>query len=173
MSFQTKLLKRLWGETDAVPLWILSWAIWPVGLRATLLNLAGAKIHPSVRIFPGVHLIGRRLAIGELSFVNTGCHIDAFDQVTIGRDVHLSPRVAILTATHELEGAGRRAGQHTSAPVTIGDGAWIGAGATILPGVTVGPGAVVAAGAVVSSDCEPNTMYAGVPAKPVRELDAA
>ena len=170
VSFMTKLLKRLWGETDAIGLWVLSWAIWPVGLRTRVLNLAGAKLHPSVRIFPDVHIIGRRLSIGELSFVNTGCHLDCCNQITIGRDVHLSPRVSILTATHELEGAERRAGQHTSAPVTIGDGAWLGAGATILPGITIGAGAVIAAGAVVAEDCEPNTLYGGVPAKPLRTL---
>lgn len=170
MSFTTKLLKRLWGETDAIPLWVLSWAIWPVGLRTAALNLLGAKIHPSVRIFPDVHLIGRKLTIGAMSFVNTGCHLDSFAQITIGRDVHLSPRVTILTATHRLEGPERRAGQHTSGPVTIGDGVWLGAGVTVLPGVTIADGAVIAAGAVVSSDCASNMMYAGVPAKAVREL---
>jgi acetyltransferase-like isoleucine patch superfamily enzyme len=41
----------------------------------------------------------------------------------------------------------------------------------IMPGVEVGPGCVVAAGAVVIKDCEPNGLYAGVPAKRVRDLD--
>ncbi|WP_335644172.1 acyltransferase [Arthrobacter crystallopoietes] len=45
---------------------------------------------------------------------------------------------------------------------------WIGARATILPGVTIGPGAIIAAGAVVTKDCEPHTLYAGNPAKPVK-----
>jgi len=47
----------------------------------------------------------------------------------------------------------------------IGDGAWIGARVIILPGVTVGAGAVIAAGSVVTSDCAPDSLYAGVPAQ--------
>lgn len=55
-------------------------------------------------------------------------------------------------------------------PITVGDGCWIGARAVILPGVTIGDGCVIAAGAVVSKDCAPNGMYAGVPARRIREL---
>lgn len=54
---------------------------------------------------------------------------------------------------------------------TVGDGCWIGANATILPGVTVAPGCVIAAGAVVTKDTEPDGLYAGVPARRVRDLD--
>jgi maltose O-acetyltransferase len=40
----------------------------------------------------------------------------------------------------------------------------------LLPGVTVGDGCVIAAGSVVTGDCEPHGVYAGVPAKRVRDL---
>jgi maltose O-acetyltransferase len=52
--------------------------------------------------------------------------------------------------------------------VRIGDRCWIGARATILPGVSIGDGTVVAAGAVVTKDCEPDALYAGVPARRLR-----
>jgi hypothetical protein len=39
-----------------------------------------------------------------------------------------------------------------------------------LPGVVIGPGCVIAAGAVVVSDCKPNGLYAGVPARRLRDL---
>jgi len=57
-----------------------------------------------------------------------------------------------------------------TAPVSIGDDVWLGANATILPGVSVGDSAIVGAGAVVSSDVEPRTVVAGVPARVVRRL---
>jgi maltose O-acetyltransferase len=40
----------------------------------------------------------------------------------------------------------------------------------ILPGVTVGERAVVASGAVVTSDVEPGTVVAGVPARLLRRI---
>lgn len=58
---------------------------------------------------------------------------------------------------------------------TVGDGAVIGIGATVLSHATVGAGAVVAAGALVREGAEvpPNTIVAGVPARPVREVTDA
>lgn len=58
--------------------------------------------------------------------------------------------------------------------VMIGDDAWIGAGAIILPGVMIGEGSIISAGAVVTHSTEPRAIYAGVPARFIREIpDAA
>jgi carbonic anhydrase/acetyltransferase-like protein (isoleucine patch superfamily) len=56
---------------------------------------------------------------------------------------------------------------------TIKDYALIGMGATVLDHVVVGEGAIVAAGALVLSGTviEPNTIWAGVPAKFVKKVD--
>jgi carbonic anhydrase/acetyltransferase-like protein (isoleucine patch superfamily) len=56
---------------------------------------------------------------------------------------------------------------------TIKDYALIGMGSTVLDHVVVGEGAIVAAGALVLSGTiiEPNTIWAGVPAKFVKAVD--
>ncbi|MBR1536811.1 MAG: hypothetical protein IJ630_07725 [Treponema sp.] len=46
---------------------------------------------------------------------------------------------------------------------------WIGANVTILDGVTVASGCVLAAGSVVTKSTEPNGVYAGVPARRIKE----
>lgn len=55
---------------------------------------------------------------------------------------------------------------------TIEDNCLIGMGSTILDNATVATGCIVAAGALVLSNAklEPNSLYAGVPAKRVREV---
>ena len=55
-------------------------------------------------------------------------------------------------------------------PVTIGARVWCGARVTIGAGVTVGDDAVIGAGAVVVRSVEPNTVVAGVPARPLRTI---
>ena len=41
----------------------------------------------------------------------------------------------------------------------------------VLPGVTIGDDVIVAAGAVVAADCAPGGVYAGVPARRIRDTD--
>jgi len=55
----------------------------------------------------------------------------------------------------------------------IGNYVLIGMGAIVLDGAEIGDGAIVAAGAVVleGRKVPPKTLVAGVPAKPVKELD--
>lgn len=54
----------------------------------------------------------------------------------------------------------------------IGDGCLIGMGATVLDNAEVPSGCIVAANALVLSNAklEPNSVYAGVPAKKVKEI---
>lgn len=56
---------------------------------------------------------------------------------------------------------------------TIKDKVLIGMGAIVMDNVIVGEGAIVAAGAVVKENeiIPPNTLWAGVPAKQVKELN--
>jgi acetyltransferase-like isoleucine patch superfamily enzyme len=52
--------------------------------------------------------------------------------------------------------------------IIIDDDVWIGFGAIILTGVKIGRGSVISAGSVVTSDVEPFSIYAGVPAKKIK-----
>ena len=63
-----------------------------------------------------------------------------------------------------------RAGALFLAPLVVSSGCWIGARAVLLPGLTIGEGCVVGAGAVVTKDCLPIGLYAGIPARRIRDL---
>ena len=54
--------------------------------------------------------------------------------------------------------------------IIIHDEVWIGANVTILPGVTIGKCTVIGAGSVVSKNLDAFSVYAGVPAKKIRDI---
>ncbi|GGH37597.1 DapH/DapD/GlmU-related protein [Microbacterium album] len=134
-----------------------------------LLEGAGREIRFEGRatLYRRAQVIGPA-TIGDGAFINRDCLVQG--HTTIGTGVALGPGVRVLTDTHELGPADKRAGNRVVRPVTIGNGVWIGAGATVLPGVTVGDGAIVAAGAVVTRDVPRSTVVAGVPAKVKKKI---
>ena len=114
---------------------------------------------------------GKRVSIGDHSFINYDCLLLANDRIDIGERVFIAPRVMVLTVTHPLDAEERYRTRYATAPVSIGDDAWVGAGATLMPGVRVGKRAVVAAGAVVTRDVAQGCIVAGVPARVVGHVD--
>ena len=56
-------------------------------------------------------------------------------------------------------------------PIVVHDGCWIGANSTILPGTVIEKGCVIAAGSVVKGLLKSNRLYAGMPAKEIRQFE--
>jgi maltose O-acetyltransferase len=123
-------------------------------------------------VFPRCYFHSSDVRIGSGALVNYGCHFENIASVEIGARSALGMFVRIYTSTHEIGRHEARAGKWSVHPVAIGAGCWIGASVVILPGVTVADGCVVAAGAVVREDCEPDGLYAGVPARRATDLKA-
>ncbi|MDZ7728300.1 MAG: acyltransferase [Dehalococcoidia bacterium] len=145
-------------------------------LRHTLLRLAGWKLGPRCMVPAVPRIIGarprdRRLDVGASVTFGIGDLLDCAAIITIRDHATLGHGVQLITGNHELGPRHRRLGPLHPEPITIGAGAWVCSGAIVLPGVTIGDGAVIAAGAVVTSDVPPNTLYAGVPARKLRDLD--
>jgi maltose O-acetyltransferase len=138
-------------------------------LRTAILRAGGWRIGPrsllfGVPRFYGTGPIQRRLVIGGYAAINIGCTFELNADISLGDHVSLGHDILMLTSSHKLGPAARRAGPLYSAPIHIGSGAWIGSRSVILPGVTIGDGAVVAAGSVVSKDVPANALVSGSPA---------
>ena len=146
-------------------------ALLPPGARRILFRMAGYRLGRNVRVMQGVYVGCRNITFGSDVLVGARCHLGGGGRLTICDDVTLSPNVTLTTSTHRFGNSNHRCGDHTSADVTLERGCWIGVGATVLPGVTVGAGAVVAAGAVVTRSLPPDALYAGTPARKLRDLD--
>lgn len=60
----------------------------------------------------------------------------------------------------------RRAGR-----IIIHENCFIGAQSIIMPGVEIGPNSVIGAGSIVTRSVPPNTVAAGIPAKPLMSIE--
>ena len=106
--------------------------------RSILGELLGA-VGPGAVIRPPFHCdYGTQIAVGAGTFVNFG--LVALDPapITVGDDVQIGPNVQLLTPTHPLDPALRRAGWEGAQPITIADNVWLGGGVIVLPGVSIG-----------------------------------
>ena len=62
----------------------------------------------------------------------------------------------------------KRCVQHEAKGVRLGNGVILSADSTIVDGVSIADGTVLAAGAVAVSECQPYSIYGGVPAKQIK-----
>lgn len=113
---------------------------------------------------------GDGITIGDRTFVNFNCTMLDGARIAIGDECLLASGVQLITATHPIDPAPRRAAWEQALPVTVADGVWLGAGAIVLPGVTIGENTVVGAGAVVTRDLPAGVVAYGNPARVAREI---
>ena len=139
--------------------------------RARILRRWGVEIGEGARISSGCYFNGPDAKIGNHTYVNKGVVVENSGRVEIGEHCAIGMNVLLATSAHQIGPSSRRAGPIDRRPVTIGDGCWLGGNVAVLPGVSIGSGCVIAAGSVVTADCEPDCLYAGIPAQLKRRLD--
>lgn len=171
MNLWRKLSNHLvWWLRDIFINAIAASVLVPMPIRYIVYRLYGIRTQ-TMLISPRCFFGRPQITIGKNSFVNYGCYFDTSAPIEIGQGCAIGPEVMFCSTSHEIGSQTRRAGTSVYAPIKVEDGVWIGTRATILPGVIIGRGVVIAAGSVVTKNCEPNCLYAGVPARKVRELD--
>jgi acetyltransferase-like isoleucine patch superfamily enzyme len=136
-------------------------------LRKKIYQLCGMKIGHRSYIYNGVTFICPfNVSLGKDSFINYGCLLSSYADIIIGNRVSIGYNVSIITESHKVHSPDFEV---ITKPVIIEDNVWIGANAVILGGVTLAEGTVVAAGAVVTESTEKYSVYAGIPAKKIKE----
>jgi putative colanic acid biosynthesis acetyltransferase WcaF len=115
---------------------------------------------PSARIWAPWHL-----QIGDCGTISSDVDCYSVDRIVVGAHATVSQYAFLCTAGHDPADPNMRL---ITAPIAIGDGAWVCAGAYVGMGVRVGEGALVGARAVVVKDVAPWTIVAGNPARFVK-----
>jgi acetyltransferase-like isoleucine patch superfamily enzyme len=110
--------------------------------------------------------VGNNVGLGTESFYGCGGGIEIGDDSIIGDFVSFHAE----NHNHDDPGIPIRLQDVNRQGIHIGKNCWIGAKSTILDGVTIQDGCIIAAGTVVTAGLYPaNCIYAGVPAKLIRE----
>jgi len=128
-------------------------------------NLYGCTLGDDVFVGPFVE-IQRRAVIGARSRIQS--HAFVCELVTIGEDCFISHGVMFINDRFGTGGPAR-GDQSLWQPTRVGNKVSIGSNATILP-VSICAGAVIGAGAVVTSDITEPAIYAGNPARKLRNI---
>jgi putative colanic acid biosynthesis acetyltransferase WcaF len=164
-SLRNRMARFLWNTC-----WALLYRTSPRpchAWRAGLLRAFGARLGPDCHFYPR-------------SKVWAPWNLVCEDRVTLGDDAELynasrfhlgshcivSQGAYICGATHEYNDP---AFPLVSFPMKIDAYAWICARAIVHPRVNVGVGAVLGLGSIATHDLEPFGIYAGVPARKIKE----
>lgn len=111
-----------------------------------------------------------RIDIGDCVLLSPGTQILASESITIGRNTMIASHCYISDSDwHDTYDRTAELDKH--APITLGENVWLGVRTIVNKGVTIGENSIIGAGSVVTRDIPANTIAAGNPAKPLRELD--
>jgi acetyltransferase-like isoleucine patch superfamily enzyme len=121
--------------------------------------------------FTQILTYGGDIRIGNFCSFNPFCVIYGHGGLNIGNYVRVAAQVVIIPVNHTF--SDRNKPIHLQGEVCKGisimDDVWIGAGSKILDGIIVDRGSVIGAGSVVTKSVDSFSIYAGVPAKKIKD----
>jgi len=179
------------ASSHSLPIWVRfrSWCYLKVlGRRVT--HGRGIRIgrYAQVRITDGGSLnLGDRVILDDFSFVQLtkpspsvvigdyvvlgrSSIIAAKNKIRIGRYTQIAPFCQILDQEHGVKKDDLIVNQKsTLGEVDIGADCWLGTGVTVLSNTRIGDGSIIGAGSVVKGNVPANQIWAGVPARFIRD----
>lgn len=146
--------------------------------RASFYNCANISIGDNVRIDDFCVLSAGEggIVLGSHIHIAVQSSLMGAGRITLGDFANISSRVAIYSSNDDYSGAAMTSPQVpaqytdvTHADVTLGKHVIVGCGSVILPGVAIGDGAALGALSLVREDCRAFGIYAGAPARFIKE----
>lgn len=164
-SLRHRLLRLIWGIV-----WGIFGRLSPIplhGWRRFLLRCFGARLAPSARVYPSATIwYPPNLDMGAHAVMGPGVICYCMDRIKIDDYAIISQRAHLCGGTHDPDDPHF---QLQPMPIEIGRYAWVAAEAFIGPGVRLGEGALVGARGVAVKHVPSWEIWAGNPARKIRD----
>ena len=135
--------------------------------RALLLRCFGARIGRDCHVYPKARIWAPwNLRCGDGAAIADEAVIYNVAEVHLGVHAIVSQQAYLCTATHDIDDP---AFPMISAPIWVGQYAWVCARASVLPGTVLQEGAVLGLGSVSGGELQAWSVYAGNPARRIRQ----
>jgi putative colanic acid biosynthesis acetyltransferase WcaF len=135
--------------------------------RALILRCFGAQLGRNCHIYPKSRIWAPwNLRCDDGAAIADEAIVYNAAPVHLGLHAIVSQQAYLCTASHDFDDP---AFPMITAPIALGEYAWVCARASVLPGVTVQDGAVLGLGSVATGDLQAWQVYAGIPARRIRQ----
>jgi putative colanic acid biosynthesis acetyltransferase WcaF len=139
--------------------------------RAMLLKLFGAKLGANCRFYSRVRIWAPwNLVCEDGVALADDAELYNPSPMYFGKKAIVSQGAYVCGATHLYNDPAFTLVHY---PMRFGAYSWISARAIVSPGVNMGEGAILALGAIATRDMDAYGIYAGTPAKKIKERDRA
>lgn len=145
------------------------WKIWKKLMKKLARSMPGNKIRCLCLKLAG-YQVGEDVYVGEDLII-----IDELADkggINFGDRVAIAERVTLVLCSYPNESKILPFINKVHGTINIGADSWLGTGAIVLPNVNLGQGAVIGAGSVVTKSVPELTCVVGIPAKPIKKINA-
>lgn len=140
-------------------------------LRGFLISPFFKKCGKNLRVGRGcVFYKSYSIEIGSNVYIAYGNWMSGSTTITIEDEVMFGPKSVVISGNHTRKNGSFRYGGNSYAPIRIGYGSWIGSNCAVLAGATIGKGCLLAANSVINKEAPDNSLFAGNPAKFIKEI---
>ena len=113
---------------------------------------------------------GPSIVIGDHVFVGHDCEFNISAGIEIGDNSLIASGCRFVDHNHNIQQGALTREQHApAAPIVLEADVWLGVNVTVLQGVRIGRGAIVGTGSVVTTSIPPNELWAGTPARKIKD----
>ena len=164
-TFANRLRRQLWSIV-----WLFLYRPSPRvahGWRTWLLRCFGANLGSNCRFYPASRVWAPwNITCEDTVMVADGAELYNPAPIFLASHAIISQGAYLCGATHDYNNP---AFPVISFPMRMGRYSWVAARATVSPGVNLGDGAILGLASLATRDLEPWSVYAGVPARKVKD----